>query len=205
MQAVLDAPIISVQAISESEAYETARRYVAAYIDPAFEVVRDQPRNQMPLQRHRERFFIRCEHGPLSVLEVDLQTGQVVALSNQEIRVIREKAVIYAARKQGILPVNEQGYVLGEYARRRADRYLGDHIGMFFGATDPVFVPTEPPRWQMTIVFKMVDIGPLTLGTIDANARTGEPVPLTAKQIRQMQERAHAIVEFQAQTATTSL
>jgi hypothetical protein len=205
MQAVLEAPIISIQTISEREAYETACRYVAAYIDPAFVVVRDQPRNQTPFQRYTARFFIRCEHGPLSALEVDLQTGQVVALSNQEIRVILEKAVIYAARKQGRLPLNEQGHVLAEYARRRADRYLGDHIGMFFGATDPVFVPTEPPRWQMTVVFKMVDIGPLTLGTLDVDARTGEPAPLTAKQIKQMQERVHAIVEFQTQTTTAPL
>jgi hypothetical protein len=74
---------------------------------------------------------------------------------------------------------------------------------MFFNACDPVFVPGDLPRWQVTIVFKMYDIGPITLGTMDVSAQTGEPVPLTAKQIKLIKARAHAIIEFQTQTATT--
>lgn len=205
MQAVLDVPINSDPTISETEAYQAASRYVATQIDPAFTLVGDHLANRQPLQRDKWRFFIRCGHGPLSVLEVDAQTGKVVALAKHEILVIREKAAIYAARQQGVLPVNEQGYVLAEYARRQADRYLGDNIGMFFGATEPVFVPSTPARWQMTIVFKMYDIGPVTLGTLDVDAKTGEPARLAAKQIQQMQGRAHAIVEFQTQTATAPL
>jgi hypothetical protein len=205
MQAVLDVPMTSASTISEIEAYQAASQYVATQIDPAFAVVGDHLANRQSLHHDTWRFFIRCEYGPLSVLKVDVQTGKVAALTEQEIRVIREKAAMYAARQQGILPVNQQGYVLAEYARRRADRYLGDNIGMFFGATEPVFVPSTPARWQMTIVFKMYDIGPVTLGTLDVDAKTGEPTQLTAKQIQHLRGRAHAIVEFQTQTATAPL
>jgi hypothetical protein len=190
MQAILDIPTINLTPVSQADAHHSARVYVATEIDPAFEVVSDRHTNDRHVsQRTTWRFFILCDHGPLYPLRVDAQSGEVIPLSDTEIRVIREKAAIYAARKQGVLPVNEQGYVLGEYTRKRADRYLGDQIGMYFDATDPVFVPGDSPRWQVTIVFKRCDLGPFTLGVMDVDAKTGEPIPLTKTQLKRIRER----------------
>ena len=114
---------------------------------------------------------------------------------------MREKAAIYTARKQGVLPVNERGYVLGEYARCEASGYLDDNISMFYGAVDPLFLAGPQARWQVTIVFKRYYLGPFTLGVMDVDARTGAPIALTRKQIHQLKERARAIIEFHTQTA----
>jgi hypothetical protein len=111
--------------------------------------------------------------------------------------VIREKAAIMAARKQGRAPVDEFGFVLGEYARRQASGYLDDQISMFYGGTDPIFVPGDPPVWQVTIVFKMYDQGPFALGVMDVDARTGEPIPLAPEHIKRIQERTRAIIGHQ--------
>ena len=201
MQAILEAPI-STLTVSEAEAQRAARDYVAVHIDPAFEVVRDPSHQRQPIQRTAWRFFILCAYGPLRVLDVDAKTGQVIPLANDEIRVLREKAAIYAARQQGILPINEQGYVLGEYARREAESYLGDQLGMYFNGADPVFVPGDTPRWQVTIVFKRYRSGPFTLGVMDVDAQTGEPIPLSKRQLHQISERVHALVAPHPQTAT---
>lgn len=202
MQVLPDVLTVSPRVISLDDAHQAARVYVTAAIDPAFEVVSDTHTNDRQVsQRTIWRFFILCAHGPLYPLKVDAQSGEVIPLSATEIRVIREKAAIYAARKQGVLPLNEQGYVLGEYARKRADRYLGDQIGMYFDAADPVFVPGDSPRWQVTIVFKRYYLGPFTLGVMDVDAKTGEPIPLTKTQLKRIRERTHALIEFHTQTA----
>jgi hypothetical protein len=200
MQATLDVPTFTLT-VSEADAYQAARDYVAAHLDPAFEVVSDTQYHRQQIQRATWRFFICCAHGPLRAIEVDAQTGQVIRLTGDEICVLREKAAILAANQQGVLPVDTQGYVLAEYARRQADTYLGDHIAMFFNATDPVFVPGTPPRWQVTIVFKRYHRGPFTLGVMDVDAQTGEPIPLSKPQLKRIRERAHALVAFQTQTA----
>ena len=41
------------------------------------------------------------------------------------------------------------------------------------------------------------------LGTLDVDAQTGEPIPLTHKQIKRMRARADAIVEFQTQNGNS--
>jgi hypothetical protein len=187
--------------VREVDAQSAARDYVTTHIDPSFTVVDDVHDQRQPLHRESWRFFICCEHGPLRTLEVDAGTGKVIPLTSDEIHVMREKAAIFAARKQGVLPLNEQGYVLAEYARRQADAYLGDHIAMFFNATDPVFVPGAPPRWQVTIVFKRYHLGPFTLGVMDVDAQTGDPIPLTKRYLKRIRERAHALVQFHTQTA----
>jgi hypothetical protein len=95
------------------------------------------------------------------------------------------------ARQHGLLPVAAQGHVLGEYARRRAERYLGDHLALFFHAAELLFVPGDPLRWQVTIVFKRYELGPFTLGVMDVDALTGKPLPLTKPQIKRIRERAN--------------
>jgi hypothetical protein len=187
--------------VSEMEACRAARVYVVDQVDPAFMVVSGVRLHHSSHGRERWQFVIRCGHGPLDAIEVDVQTGEVMPLAEDKIRVMREKAAIYAARKEGRLPVDTHGYVLGEYARRRAEAYLGDQIGMFFNAADPVFVPSNPPRWQVTVVFKRYHRGPFTLGIMDVDAETGEPIPLSKLQLKRICERAHALVAVQPQTA----
>jgi hypothetical protein len=196
MQTVLDLPTTHTGAVSQADAQGVACAYVAAHLDPALEVVAGERYASQPLGREIWRFFLRSPQGPVGAVRVDAQTGEVIRLTDAEIQVLHEKAAILAARKQGVLPVNAQGYVLGEYARRRAERYLGDYLAMFFNATDPIFVPGDPPCWQVTIVFKRYHLGPFTLGIMDVNAHTGEPLPLTKPQLKRLRERAHALVAF---------
>jgi hypothetical protein len=204
MQAILEMPRVDRPAVSQVEAQRAANAYVTAQIDPAFEAVSGAYYDSQRMGKGVWRFIIRCEQGPLSPICVDAQTGNVIALASNEIRVIGEKAAILAARKQGALPVDEQGYVLGEYARRQASGYLDDQISMFYSGADPIFVSTDPPIWQVTIVFKMYDQGPFTLGMMDVDAKTGEPIPLAAEQIEQIRERTCAIIGRQTAATTAS-
>lgn len=187
------------KAINAAAVMEITQSYTDTHIDPSFSVASVDLYYSKPLMREMWQVILCCQHGPLGVLQVDPQTGQLIPLTEDEIRILREKALIYAARKKGILPVDEDGYVLGEYARRMADRYLGDQIGMFFGAKEPVFVFNENPLWQLTVFFKMQSVGPYTLATIDVDAKTGEPITLTEAQIQKIKDRTHDIVDHRTQ------
>ncbi len=138
MQITLDRPSTSLPTVNEVDAQRAASAYVAAHIDPAFAVVSGAHVQHPASDREVWQFIIRCEYGPMDTIEVDAQTCEALPLPNDQIRVIREKAAIYAARKRGIPPVDDQGYVLGEYARRQADSYLSMEISLFYSATDVV-------------------------------------------------------------------
>jgi hypothetical protein len=203
MQTTLDRPSASPLTISEAEALRAASTYVAIHIDPAFTVVNGTRYYHKLLRREVWQFIIRCPQGPLDAIHIDVQTGTVLPQTDEYVRVIREKAALLVAREQGGLPLNEQGYVLAEYARRRARSYLDTHLSMFYDGIDPVFVPGEPPLWQVTIVFQMYDSGPFMLGVLDVEATTGEPIPLSMKQIKRIRERTRAIIRHQTPATTT--
>jgi hypothetical protein len=197
MQTVFDVPTIEKFTASQADACRAASAYVRAHLDPSFEVVDGVRYYYKPLRREIWQFVIRCAHGPLDAIAVDAQTGAVIPLAEKKIRLIQEKAAIYAARKHSVAPVDAQGYVLAEYARRQASTYLDEHISMFYEGADPVFVPGEPPLWQVTIVFKQYHLGPFVLGVMDVNAQTGEPLPLSATQLKRIRERTRAIIGHQ--------
>jgi hypothetical protein len=202
MQTTLDRPTISTATVSEADAQCAASAYVVANIDPAFAVVHDAHYHRQFSDQACWRFFVCCTYGPLTTLYVEAQTGAVVSLTAEEIRVMHEQAAILAARKQGSLPVDAQGYVLGEYARRRANGYLSREVSLFYSATAGLFVPVARPLWQFSIEVRLPRLGVLgSMGTIDVDAQTGEVVPLTHKQIKRIRERADALVEFRTQTA----
>lgn len=203
MQAILDAPTTNIHTVSDLDARRVARDYVATHISPTFEVVSGTRFQSKASGDEVWQFVIRCPHGPLDAIEVNAQTGVVISLPDDKIRVIREKAAIYAARRRGALPVDAQGYVLGEYARRQASRYLGDYLSMYYEGAEPLFIPGDPPMWQVTIIFKMYDVGPFTLGVLDVDAKTGEPLPLSTEQIERIRERTRAIVRSQTPATTT--
>jgi hypothetical protein len=201
MQTVLEAPTTRTSTVSQAHAQRVASAYVTDHIDPSFEVVDGARYYSKPLEREIWRFFICGEHGPVGIIQVDALTGAVILLTNDEIRAVHEKAAILDARQQGVLPIDTHGYVLAEYARRRANSYLDEHLSMFYGGTDPVFVSGEPPVWQVTIVFQRYDEGPFTLGVLDIDAKTGDPIPLSMRQIRRILERTRAIIRHQTPPA----
>jgi hypothetical protein len=203
MQATIHVAPSLASTVSEADAHRAARDYVAAHIDPAFEVVGDARRRQ-PLGQGIWQFFIRCEHGPLAAINVDAQTGEVIPFSDDQMRMVHERAAIARARTYGELPVNAYGYVLAEYARRKANGYLSMDISLCCNATDGVFIPLARPIWQFAIRFGLPRLGELgILGTLDVDAQTGKPIPLTTDQIERMRERADAIVEFWTQATAT--
>jgi hypothetical protein len=202
MQAILEMPTVDRPAVSQEQAQRAANAYVTAQLAPVFEAVSGEYYNSQRIGKGVWRFIIRCEHGPLDHIQVDGQTGTVIPLSADQVRIVHERAVIAEARVRGELPMDKQGYVLSEYARRKANGYLSMDISLFCSASDGVLIPLERPIWQFAIRFGMPRLGELgILGTLDVDAQTGEPMPLTSKQIKQMRARADAIVEFRTQTA----
>ena len=204
MQATLEVTTGDAPTVSQDEAQRAANAYVAAHIDPAFEVAGGEHYFNKRAGRAVWRFIIRCGYGPLAPIYLDAETGKVILLTGDEIRVISEKAALLAARQQGLTPVDDRGYVLSEYARRQASGWLDDQISMFYSGADPIFIPGDPPVWQVTIVFKMYDQGPFTLGVMDVDAKTGEPIPLSSKQIEQIRERTRAIIGHTTPATTAS-
>lgn len=202
MQAKMDIPT-SLSTISQADAQCAAKEYVTAHIDPSFEVVEGARYYSKPLGREIWRFFILGEHSPVGVIRVDAQTNAVIPLAADEMRTVREKAAIVASRKQDGPPLNEDGNVLAEYARRQASNYLGEHLSMFYKGVDPVFIPGDPAVWQVTIVFKRYNVGPFTLGVLDVDAKTGEPTPLPKRQLKRIRERTRAIIRHQTPTTAT--
>lgn len=128
---------------------------------------------------------------------VDATTGKVIPLSQREIQLLHEKVAIARATEANQLPTDEKGYVLAEYARKKADQYLRCSLSMHYGATDPILVEENPYLWQVTIQFKMYEVGPVTLGTLDVNAITGEVIPLSTDEIARIQERTRGIIRLQ--------
>lgn len=190
--------------VSETEAQCTAATYVKAMIGSGFEVVSGAHYFDKLLGRAIWRFYVRGQHTPVGLVKVDALTGRVFPLNHYEIQSMCEKEMVASARKRNELPMDENGLVLAEYARRSASSYLGDHLGMYFGAVNPLLVSGELPHWQMTIEFKMYSTGPFTLAVMDVDAKTGDVVPLTPQQLKQIQERTLAIIRHQASATTRS-
>jgi hypothetical protein len=201
MQNTLDVTISS-PVVSEVDAQQAVSTYVTTHLDPAFMVVNGTRYYHKVLEREVWQFIIRSEQAPLDAIYIDTQTGEVFPLLDDQIRMVRERAAIAEAKTRGALPVDEHGYVLAEYARRKTNGYLSGKVSLFCGATDGVLIPLTRPIWQFAIRFGLPRLGELgILGTIDVDAHSGEVIPLMNQQIKRMRARADAIVEFQTQTA----
>ena len=186
--------------VSQATAHQTAAAYVRANVDPTFQVATGTRYQHKALGREVWQFIICCAHGPLDGLYVDAQTGVVMPLTHDEILVRRERARMAEARSRGVLPVDARGYVLAEYARRKANGYLSMEVSLFCYATDGVLIPLVRPLWQFAIRFGLPRLGELgLLGMLDLDAQTGDPLPLSTEQIERMRVRADALVEFQTQ------
>ncbi|MEZ4727564.1 MAG: hypothetical protein R3E79_10570 [Caldilineaceae bacterium] len=192
--------------VTEADAHRIADHYVTTAIDPTFAVVNGTRYYHKSLGREIWQFIIQSNQAPLDALWVDAQTSDVVPLTEEQVRMVRERAAIAEAKAEGLLPINEHGYVLAEYARRKLNGYLSREVSLFCSATEGVFIPLARPIWQFAIRFGLPKRGELgILGTVDIDARTGEVIPLTNQQIKRMRVRANAIVEFQTQTAAVRI
>jgi hypothetical protein len=81
---------------------------------------------------------------------------------------VRERATIAQAKANGVLPVDEQGFLSSEYARRKTNGYLSREVSLFCHATDGGFIPLGRPIWQFAIRFGLPNRGEVSiLGTID--------------------------------------
>jgi len=193
-------PTVSTPPVSEADAQRAASAYVTTHLDPTFEVVEGTRYYHKSRGREIWQFIIRCAYGALDAIHVDAKTGEVFSLEPQQLHVIRERAIIAEARTRGLLPVDERGYVLAEYARRKANGYLSMAVSLSCEATDGVLIPLAPPIWQFAIRFGLPRLGELgILGTLDVDAQTGKPLPLTSTQIKRMRVRADALVQFHTQ------
>jgi hypothetical protein len=186
-----------------TDVLELAHHYVTTQLGDQFVISKPRLLPAKPIWWMLIQYQTAGEPRPIGVgqIQVDAHTGQVIPLSETELAVIGEKAALLEARQQGDLPVDAAGHVLGEYARKQASRYLWAQLGMYYRASDPVFLPGEPPMWQVTIVFKMYELGPYPLGPMKVNGRSGEPVPLSATEIAKLRDRVHAIIGHQTSPA----
>lgn len=189
--------------ISKGDAEQVAAAFVTARIDPAFTVASGQRYYNKPLGREVWRFIICSKHGPLAGIHVDAQSGQLIPPTSDDIRIIQERAVIVEAESKSALPTDEKGYILSEYARRRANSYLSMNVSISFSAIQGKLFLVDRAIWQFTIEARLPQLGMLgTLGTIDVNARTGEVIPLTQAQLERIREHADALVKLCAQNST---
>lgn len=191
MSISLAIPTTTPPVISEAEAHEVASRYITAEFNSSFELVKGF---LLVREDPHWRFVIRCPHGPLGYLFVGAETGAVVPLSEDEKRVVRERALIAAAESRHERPLVAQGYVPAEYARRRANGYLTEELSLYYSASAGHLVAQGPPMWQFTIRFRRPRRGAAgVVGLLNVDARTGDPLPLSAEQLSQLQDRAHAL------------
>lgn len=94
---------------------------------------------------------------------------------------------------QQLQPANsEESVIRSDQALRKANGYLTLHVGMFFRAEEPVFLPLASPVWQALVQFQMYDIGPFPVSLLDIDATTGEVVPFTDDHIDLILDRADA-------------
>jgi hypothetical protein len=195
MQTILDVPTNSRATVSQADAQRAAGEYVTRHIDPSFTVV-----SGFLLMRDRPqwRFILRSPYGPLGYLRVDAETGAVMALTADELRIVQERALIAEAESRDELPLADQGYVPAEYARRRANGYLTDQLSLHYSASEGAFVPLDRPVWRFAIRFRLPRLSsPSSMGTLDVDAQTGEPITLTPDQLQPIRDRTHALIRGQ--------
>jgi hypothetical protein len=177
----------------------TAKRIADAYLveklDPTYEAVSGTLCKDQATADTIWQFVIRSPDAPLDTIQVDAETSTVIPLADQRLRMIQERAYIAAAKQRNELPTNQQGFVLAEYARRKANGYLVQSVNMYLGAEEPIFLPLARPVWQVEVYFKMDDLGPFAVEFLDVDARTGEVIPYTEQQIQQIYERTDAFVK----------
>lgn len=137
-----------------------------------------------------------------ATIQVDSRQQIAVPLIKRQIQEAKERTQLALREVRDEQPATDETFSLLA-AKRVANRYLSDHVGFFFTATEGIFIPVTPPVWQFLIQFRLPQSGDIGIfGTLDVDAQTGAVIPLPPTQILTIQRRANAIARSQThQTA----
>lgn len=87
-------------------------------------------------------------------------------------------------------------------ARRRANGYLGVHVGLLLGTSDPRLIVGNPSIWKLAVNLHLPNIGYVgQVGTIAVDAISGDVLPLSNETLTAMKERAHDFIVHFSPTA----
>ena len=100
---------------------------------------------------------------------------------------------------QAEIPVSPQ------LAERRANVYLGMHIGMALLAHEPVLFWGTKPVWRLPVSLCLRGAGKVgKLGSIDVDARSGQVIHLAEEQITEWQRCADDLVARSTPTTAST-
>lgn len=201
MAITLAAPVVS--AIDQMTALHLAKQQIGKVLGDAYAVGKGQ---QLP--NGDWHFLIQFHSAELArplicaAIQVDSRQQMVVPLTKTQIQEAKERTQLALQEVRDKQPVIDETFSLLA-AKRVANRYLSDHVGFFFTATEGIFIPVTPPIWQFLIKFRLPQSGDIGIfGALDVNAQTGVVIPLPQTQILTIQRRANAIARSQThQTA----
>lgn len=183
------------QPLTVATAQQMANAYLAATLGHAYQATSGFTDNA------RWYFLIRysidgCQAVvTVGKLVVDSTIASVIALTDEQLCQVRERAAVQIAQSRRTLARDSQGYVLRTYAGDQATQWLSDHLGMHFMAAEGQFLKTASPHWQFAIHFRLPYTGAVkALGAIQVDGATGQVNPLTTQQMQMIQERTRAIL-----------
>jgi hypothetical protein len=170
-------------AVSQTEAQQTANRYLLAVVAPGLE---SGSPVLAPGDRPTWRMLVRLSQAEpkvtVGVIEVDAQTGEILALSAEQVEDMGDRI-----REQR----GEAAGILRPAAQMRANGYLTNYVSLFAKADRPVWVEGERPRWRATVFLHLRGQGRVCdLGAIEVDAQTGDVIPLPNQQLQAMRKRA---------------
>ncbi len=181
--------------IAEGAIYCTVFDYVKATFGESFDVVSASfvnKDNDRIFEIYRQ--FLDLD-GPIRAgqIKVNVSTGQVIALTADEIWNIQARAETRAEHKRGRNPArDENGLILPYQAKIKVNAYMGGYVA-FYATSDgqPVLLSGDPPIWRVETVLRLRQYGKVAnLGFLDVNAITAEVVPLSDTEIQNRQKRA---------------
>lgn len=168
-------------------------RYLEDALGPEYRAGQGQLRND------HWRFMVVCQRFDMERIpavggiSVDAVTGQVQALTTEQLREMSEAGAVQAAQARQELARDEAGYVLRRHARIKANVWISDRVGLKVRVEGGTFIPLKPPVWRFSIYYH--NLGPLAV--LDVNAKTGQIHPLTTEQLQAIQEDVCAVRQFQ--------
>lgn len=110
------------------------------------------------------------------------------------VRIIYEHPVEWP--KEGLLRVDTrlQGEVAvsPDMARRRANGYFNREVALFLIAGEPDLILGEQVMWRVPAILRLRGLGEITaVGSMNIDALSGEPIPLSPEQIDTIRKRAN--------------
>ena len=194
MQPIMNVPT-NARIVPQEDAQYTADVYLQGTVATGLETASPV---LVPGSRPTWRMVVRlCQREPavtVGTLDVDAQTGSVIALTEEQVEDMRDRHKEHLGEANGVVRPT---------AQMLANGYLADHVSLFAKADRPTWVAGDRPVWRATVFLRLRGQGRVCdLGTVEVDAQTGTVVPLTNQQLRAMRKRAHDAAERTA-VATT--